>query len=126
MAKKIIKDLVKHGKVIRPWLGVVGENIVTDEDKAFGTSNIYGVIVQNLVVEGPAQKSGLRIGDLILELSGQKVSDLHTLQRILTNKTPSEMVTLKLYRRNKGFMNLTVGLEVIPDSRNLPTDEDLL
>ena len=69
---KIINDLVKHGKVIRPWLGIVGENIATDSDETLKRSSVYGVIVSNLVVEGPAQRAGMRIGDLILELSGKR------------------------------------------------------
>ena len=96
-----------------------------DSDETLKRSSVYGVIVSNLVVEGPAQRAGMRIGDLILELSGKKINDLHGLQRVLSMKAPSEMVTVKLYRRQKGFINLTLGLEVIPDSKNLPTEDDL-
>jgi serine protease Do len=128
LAKSIIADLVKHGKVIRPWLGIVGENIISAEahKREYQQSSIYGVIVSNLVVDGPGQKAGLRIGDLILEVSGNKIQDTYELQRLVSDKSPAEVISLKVYRRNKGFVNLNLGLEVVPDNRNLPSDADLL
>ena len=128
LARTVIRDLLKYGKVMRPWLGIVGENIVSAEAhrKEYQQSSIYGVIVSNLVVDGPGQKAGLQIGDLILEVSGTQVHDTYELQRIVAKKSPAEVISLKIYRRNKGFVNLNLGLEIIPDNRNLPTSADLL
>lgn len=127
-ASSIIRDLIKYGKVKRPWLGLVGENIVSAEahEKEYQTSSVYGVIVSNLVVDAPAQKAGLRIGDLVVEIAGKQVTDLHELQRLLSNKNPNEKVSMRIYRRNKGFMNVNLTLEEIPDNRNLPSEVDLL
>lgn len=128
LATKVIGDLLKHGKVIRPWLGIVGENIVSAAiaQKEYQQDNIYGVIVSNLILEGPAQKAGIRIGDLILDISEEEVTDVHTLQRLLSLKKPDETIDVRIYRRSKGFLKVKIGLETVPENDALPRDTDLL
>lgn len=128
MVKVIVADLQKYGKVIRPWLGIVGKNILSIEDieASVDPSGVYGVIVANMVVDGPAFKAGLKIGDLIMSLDSQKIFDLNMLQRFLLSKKPSDSVSLKIYRRGRGFMNLNMPLEEIPKTKDLPEHDDLL
>ena len=128
MAKEIIKDLLAHGKVIRPWMGIVGKDILSrDEVENTGSNNvgIYGVIIANLVVDGPSHKAGLRIGDLILNFDKQQIQDRNHLQRLLSTHHPNEKVAMRIYRRNKGYMNATLQLEDIPKTSDLPQEKDL-
>lgn len=128
LAKIVMKDLMNFGKVRRPWLGVIGKNILTlDEvDAGQDPAGVYGVIVTNLIVEGPAQKGGLKIGDLIMGFDKNQVDDLNQLQRYMTSKAPSDSVRLKYYRRGKGYSNVTLKLEEMPKSGDLPVEKDLL
>ena len=126
--RAVIRDLERHGKVIRPWLGIVGKNILSVEDIAstLHDSGVYGVIAANLIIDGPAHKAGVRIGDLLMSLDGERINDLNHLQRMLVGRKPSDSIRIKLYRRNKGIMHLSLGLEVIPSTRDLPNHDDLL
>lgn len=127
MAAQIIKQLLKHGKVLRPWLGIVGDNIISPEEIEQGNErNIYGVIVSNLIIEGPAQKAGMVIGDLILKIDNQKVEDLYELQRKVSSYSPGEKISVSYYRRGKGFLETSVNLELTPDNSDLPKNADLL
>lgn len=127
IVQDVVRDLIKHGKVIRPWLGIVGKNILAQDELEdnYDPAGIYGVIVKNLIVEGPAYNAGLRIGDLIMGMDGKKVFDLNQLQRQLNNKSPSSRTLLKIYRRRKGFLTVTVPLTEIPPNQELPQDKDL-
>ena len=127
MVKSVTRDLIKHGKVIRPWLGIVGKNILAQDELGdnYDPSGVYGVLVENLIIDGPAYESGMRIGDLIMGMDNKKVFDLNQLQRRLSDKKPSSRITLKVYRRRKGFVNFTVPLEEIPPNQELPQEKDL-
>jgi S1-C subfamily serine protease len=127
MAKQVIRDIKKYGKVIRPWLGIVGKNILSSDEvsDAFDPSGVYGVLVTNLIVDGPAQKAGLRMGDLIMGIDKQKALDLNHIQRILSQKAPKDRVSLRLYRKAKGFINLDVTLREVPVAQDLPQEKDL-
>jgi serine protease Do len=127
LAKQITRDLLAHGKVRRPYLGVVGKNILSSDefDASDKDGNVYGVIVQNLIVEGPGHKAGLRIGDLIMGFDASRVDDLNHLQRLMSSKEPADRVRLKVYRRGKGFSQLSVALDELPKATDLPIEKDL-
>ena len=127
MVKSVVRDLKRYGKVRRPWLGIVGKNILSDQDieHKIDSSGVYGVIVANLIIDSPAFKSGIKIGDLIMEIDREKVFDLNELQRNLFSNSPGKTTKIRLYRRGKGFIQMTVRLEEIPKSQDLPKDVDL-
>ena len=83
------------------------------------------MIVSNLIVESPAHRSGLRIGDVVLTADDQKITDLNQFQRILINKQPRGKVKLKLYRKTKGYLFATVILDETPKADQLPQERDL-
>jgi serine protease Do len=127
LAKTVMRDLIAYGKVRRPFLGIVGKNVLsTDEvENRDEVGGVYGVIVTNLIVDGPAASAGLHIGDLIMGLDQEKVTDMNLLQKLLMNRNPSERVRLKIYRRGRGFMHAGVGLEEAPKATDLPVEKDL-
>ncbi len=127
-AKIVIKDLITFGKVKRSYAGIIGKNILTaediDADDAFA-SGVHGVIVSNLIVEGPGHKAGLKIGDLLMALNEEKILDLNHLQQLLDRKPPGTKIELKTYRRQKGFSVIQIKLGETPKSSELPTDKDI-
>lgn len=127
LANTVIRDLARYGKVKRPFLGIVGKNILSaDEiDAADNLGSIYGVIVENLIVEAPGHKAGLKIGDLLMAFDDERIQDLNHLQRLMSAKAPTDRVRLKIYRRGKGFLNVAIGLEEIPKTTDLPVEKDL-
>ena len=91
MVIQIVAELKTKGKIIRPWMGIVGKNILSNRDIGvnFG-HNLNGVIVENLIIDGPAYTAGLNIGDLILEVNSKHVNDTNQLQRIIGKSKPTD------------------------------------
>lgn len=127
IVRDVIADLKKHGKVIRPWLGIVGKNILSRDElgQSYDPTGVYGVLVENLIIDGPSYQAGLRIGDLIMAMDGKKIFDLNQMQRELDRKSPADRIQLRLYRRGQGFLNLSVALSEIPKAQELPQEKDL-
>ena len=71
MAKVVMESLIKHGKVIRGWLGVSIQPITPDLAKELGVKDEKGALIADIMEGGPADKAGLKRGDVIIELDGK-------------------------------------------------------
>jgi serine protease Do len=128
IAKQITADLSAYGKTRRPWLGMVGKNILSADEidsPSAGIFGPYGVIVSNLIVNAPAHRAGVRIGDVVLTADDKKITDLNQFQRLLLGKQLKGRVKLKIYRKNKGYLFATIPLEETPKTSDLPQERDL-
>lgn len=127
MIKSVVSDLRKYGKVVRPWMGIVAENILSadDVDHNLDGGGSHGIIVTNLIVDGPGQRSGIRIGDVLLKVNGKKISDVNMLQREIGTNRPGDQSSLKLYRRNAGYVTVNLKLDETPKGQDLPSEENL-
>jgi S1-C subfamily serine protease len=97
-AKEVLDDLIKKGKVIRPWLGIymrdVDEKITGFLDLPFAE----GVVITDVAPEGPAAKAGIRKYDVIKKIGDQKVIKSDEVSESLRGKKPGDMVSLLIYR----------------------------
>ena len=128
IVKDVLADLKHFGKVQRAWLGLVAKNILSPEELAYtgDPSAVSGVIVTNLIVDGPAFKAGLELGDLLMAVGEEKIIDLNVLQGLLLKEKPAHSVRLKVYRQNKGYLQIPMTFGQVPKNQDLPTDEDVI
>jgi serine protease Do len=101
LAKQVMDDLIKYGKIRRAVLGVVLAPEVTPADaKAAGLSQITGVKVGGFNPEqgSPAEKAGMEIGDIVTAAAGQPVDQVSTLQRIIRGFKPGDQVDIDVMR----------------------------
>ena len=100
-AKELIEELIKEGKVIRPWLGVymrgVDEKIAAYLDLPLAE----GVVVTEVVKDSPAEKIGVEKFDVIREIDGKKVSSSSEIQELVSKKKPGDQIAVKVYREGK-------------------------
>jgi len=122
IAKKVMNDLLKYGKVIRGWLGVYIEDISPELAKKFGVKK--GVLVTKVVKGSPAEKGGLRSGDVIVEFDGQPVKNVADLQLKVINTKPGKTVKIKILREGRERV-LTVRIGQMPGVQNFAL-EDLI
>ncbi len=110
MAKDILNDLKSKGKVTRGWLGISVQDITEDIAANMGIKEREGALVADVVKGDPAEKAGLRTGDIILEIDGKKIHDTHELLRIVAGVPVGRSVNVKAVRDGKvQNFSVTVG-----------------
>lgn len=109
LAKPIIEQLKKFGKTQRGWLGVRIQEITPDIAKSLGLKNEEGVLISMVNPGEPAEKGGLKAGDVILEFNGKKIKDVKSLQRTVADSAVESKAKVKVWR-NKKIKSFTVKL----------------
>ena len=119
-AKKLLPDLKRYGRVPRPWLGILGERMSPQLEHHYRLPSTKGVLIYNLVQEGPADSAGLRQGDILIGIDDSEILEPNDVERILAKHKPTEQITLKYYRGNKKPREVKMKLEELPRLENLP------
>jgi serine protease Do len=103
MAKSVMTQLIKEGKVTRGWLGVTIQNFTPELAKEFGLDKTTGALVTDVFKESPAEKADLKRGDVILEVDGKEIKNVETLRNIIAQSKVGSKVKLKISREGKIF-----------------------
>lgn len=98
MARRVMDSLIKEGKVIRGWLGVVIQDIDEKLAAALNLSEARGVLVADVVADGPAVKAGIKTGDVVLELNVERMKDATQLRNKVAQFSPGKEVDLTVLR----------------------------
>ena len=101
MATGVMESIIKHGKVIRGWLGVSIQDLSPDLAKSFNLTEQKGALVSGVMEDSPAGKAGLKRGDLIIELDGKPVGDSTSLRNMVSALAPGTKIGLKIIRDGK-------------------------
>ncbi len=114
MAKNIIDDLIKHGKVTRPWVGIGIQDLTPELKKHFKIREEEGVIINQIYENSPAEKADIKIGDVIQEVDGKKVNDAQALVKEILKKHIGQKIRLGIVRGGK-FINIDVETKEMPE-----------
>jgi len=101
MARTVMEQILKTGKVTRGFLGVSIQEVTPDLAKAFNLPSAEGALVGDVTPDSPGAKAGLQKGDVITALNGQKVSDYHDLRLRISQTAPNTAVKLEVYRNGQ-------------------------
>ena len=113
MARNVMDQLVKNGKVTRAYLGIVPQDVTPAMAKAFGATETRGALVGDVSPNSPAQRSGLQRGDIILDVNGKPVAGSNDLRMTISMMQPVADVNLRV-ARNGVERNVTVKLGELP------------
>jgi serine protease Do len=98
LARRVMSDLIKHGRVRRPLLGISIEDVTQEDAEVYGLREIAGVLIEHFADQSPAQRSGIHRGDVIVAVDGVKVERVGQLQRLIAQHAPGEYVDLRVIR----------------------------
>jgi serine protease Do len=98
MVQHVIEALIKTGKVARGYMGITISSLDEDLAKQFKVPDIGGALVQDLAIGGPAEKAGIKDGDVIRKLNGQQIGDSGQFTAMITNLNPGTEVTVDILR----------------------------
>ena len=117
MAKYVMDDILKHGKVVRGYIGVGIQEVTPDLAKAFNAPAEKGALIGNVESNGPGAKAGLQRGDVITELNGQPVNGPNDLRLKIGTMTPGTTIHLKI-SRNGEMRDVSLTLGQVPSEAN--------
>ncbi len=126
LAKQVMNDLIKYGKVRRAVLGVSIGEVGPNDAKAAGLQTIGGAMIQSFEPEdnSPAKKAGAQVGDIIVAAGGHPVDQVSTLQRIIRGYKPGDVVDLDIVRfGQKKTLHVKLG-EPTDDNTTVASNDD--
>jgi serine protease Do len=98
VARNVMDQIVKTGKVTRAYLGVMAQEVTPDLAKAFHESEVRGALVGDVTPDSPASRAGVQKGDIILSVNGKPVNDSAQLRMNLSLMQPGTQVNLTILR----------------------------
>ena len=101
MAKGTIEQLRDKGRVTRGWLGVSIQQVTPELAQSFGLQNESGALVADVSKESPAEKAGIKVGDVILEFDGKPIHEMNELPRLVAMAPPGRKATVTVLRGGK-------------------------
>jgi serine protease Do len=101
MAVRIVDQLIKNGKVVRGWMGVSIQDLTPDLAKSFGLQVPKGALIADVTKDGPADKAGLKRGDVVLLYQGNEIADSSALRNAVANTSPGQDASVTLWREKK-------------------------
>jgi serine protease Do len=123
IVNKVVQDLRQYGKVRRGWLGVMIQDVTPDLAESFNLPDDQGALIANLVPNGPADKAGVKRGDVILRIDQSLIKESIDLPRLTAEYLPGTTSHLTLNRDGQEI-TLPVVLEDFPEADQLSLTDD--
>lgn len=114
LVQQVIRSAIDGGVLVRPWIGASTSTVTADMASALRLDRPAGAIIDDLWSDGPADKAGLKAGDVIIEVDGQPVFDAETLQYRVGVRGDAEKTDV-VYLRNGRERSATVTLALPPE-----------
>jgi len=114
LAKSIFGQLKEKGKVVRGYLGVFLQPLDEELANSFGLKEAKGALVAEVIPDTPAEKAGIKEGDVIIEYNGKKIEDIKELQMEVASTPPGQEVNVVIWR-NKTRVPLKIKIKEMPE-----------
>ncbi|MDH5516666.1 MAG: trypsin-like peptidase domain-containing protein [Gammaproteobacteria bacterium] len=103
LALSVMRDLATHGQVVRGWLGVEGQDVNPEILSKIGLKDIKGVLITDVFKNSPADKAGLRVGDIITRIDDTDINDVRDVLNTIADSRPQQKVSIKGVRQMQSF-----------------------
>jgi len=115
IARTVLEQIIRDGEVTRGWLGIEPQELTPEIAVALTLQDVDGVLIRGVLKNGPADRAGLQVRDVVLEIDGKPTRDGAALLSQIAGLTPGQQATLKVLRDRK-----PVELPVIVGKRPKP------
>jgi len=126
LAKSVIEELKSQGKVTRGYLGVYLQEITVDLKEAMDLPSLDGVLISEVVNSTPADRAGIKAGDVITEFDGKDVKDMASFRILVASTEVGKTVKIKVFRDGKQKeLKVTIGEmpETVSSAEEAPEQE---
>ena len=101
LAENIVEQLEEHGRTIRGWLGVRIQTVTEDLALSLGLDRPYGALVASVIPNSPAEKAGIKPGDVILDFNDSEVTEMRKLPRLVAETKVNSRSNITIWRNEK-------------------------
>ncbi len=109
-AKQVMESIIKSGHVVRGWIGIESQDLTPEIAESFGLGQQKGAIIAGVGRNGPADKAGIKPGDILLAVDGKAVSDTTEMVNLIAQLAPASTAKMTVLRKNKqSIVSVTVG-----------------
>jgi serine protease DegQ len=110
LARNVLEQIIRDGEVTRGWLGIEPQELTPEIVVAFQLQSVDGVLIRGVLKDGPADRAGLHVRDVVMEIDGKPTRDGPALLAQIAALTPGQQATLKVLRDKKSLeLPVTVG-----------------
>lgn len=116
MVQRVMESIIETGTVVRGFLGVYMSEVTEDLARAFNLPDTKGIVINEVQENSPAQKSGLKDGDVIVSKNGKRINSMTEFRTSIANAKPGTEIRLKIIREgNEQDLTVTIG-EMKPET----------
>jgi Do/DeqQ family serine protease len=109
-ARNVMEQIIQTGSVVRGWIGVEAQEITPEIAESFRLSSTNGVLIAGVLRGGPAERAGLKPGDILVAIEGSPVKDPNSMLNLVAALVPGKPVAIQLRRESKNLeIQVTVG-----------------
>ncbi len=112
-AKRVMEEIVEHGRVRDVWLGMSATDITAETQAALNLPTGSGVLVQSIEEGGPADKAGLKVGDQIIAINGTPLDTRYQANRVIFGSGVGDLLEMKVNRKD-ALIDVKITLEERP------------
>ena len=117
LAKQVMMQLVKHGSVVRGWLGIEPTILTQGLANALSMPFVPGILVSGVFRDGPAYEAGIAPGDVITEINGEPLQDPRDALTFISTKRPGDQVEITVMRKGEAYrIKAVVGERPTPQA----------
>ncbi|HKT98245.1 MAG TPA: Do family serine endopeptidase [Paraburkholderia sp.] len=122
-ARSVLESIITTGSVTRGWIGVEPQDVTPEIAESFGLNQKSGAIVAGVLQGGPADKAGIKPGDVLTAVNGEAITDTTRLLNVIAQIKPGTTAKVHLVRKNKD-MDLDVTIGKRPPPPKQPANQD--
>ena len=113
LLKRVMDELIANGSLTRGFLGVSLQQLDANLAKAFNLEKTDGALIADVSKDSPAEKAGLKQGDIVLKYNGQSVTNIASLRNAIALMKPGTLLTMSVLRDGKA-MDISIGVGAFP------------
>ena len=118
LAKQVMEQIIRQGAVVRGWVGIEAQDITPQLAESFRLGKTEGSLIAGVLRGSPAEKAGLKPGDILLAINGNRVSDSSSMLNLIAGLQPEQKATLRV-ARNQQEIDIEVTIGVRPQPQNI-------
>jgi S1-C subfamily serine protease len=113
IAKTVLQQISEHGRVIRGWIGITAQELTPALAEPFGLKHQRGLLISGVLEGGPADKAGIRPGDLLVKVDGHTAIQASKVLDLIAGRQPGDTLELTL-ERDGGLIKINVSVAERP------------